>query len=125
MEDSQYAVEKGDVSVVGVNVHTMTDEDDTLLREIATSKIETWHSRATEIERFKRTRNTSLTGEALGDVAAAVAGSRNVIAPLIAALEASATIGEIATTMRSAAGMQADIFNHPLPLRGSGSRNVA
>src|SRR5271166_1025097 len=53
MEDSQYAVEKGDVSVVGVNIHRMTDEDDTLLREIATSKIETWHSRATEIERFK------------------------------------------------------------------------
>ena len=113
------------MSVVGVNIHRMTDEDDTLLREIATSKIETWHSHVTEIERFKRNRNTSLTCEALGDVAASVADSRNVIAPVIAALEASATMGEIATTMRCAAGMQTDIFNHPLPLRESGSRNVA
>ena len=48
MEDSQYAVEKGDVSVVGVNVHTMTDDSDTLLREIATSKIKTWHSHHNE-----------------------------------------------------------------------------
>jgi len=103
----------------------MADEDDTLLREIAASKIKTWHSRATEIERFKRERNSSLTCEALSDVAAAVAGSRNVIVPVVAALDASATIGEIATTMRSAFGIHADIFNHPLPLYESGSRDVA
>jgi methylmalonyl-CoA mutase cobalamin-binding domain/chain len=125
MEDSQHAVEKGDVSLVGVNVYTMADEDDTLLREIATSKIETWHSLTTEIERFKRTRNNSLAYEALGDVAAAVAGSRNVIASVIAALDASATIGEIATIMRSAVGTPADIFDHPLPLQDAGNRDVA
>ena len=45
MEDSQYAVEKGDVSVVGVNIHRMADKDDTLLRRVAASKIKTWHSR--------------------------------------------------------------------------------
>ena len=125
MEDSQHAVEKGDVSLVGVNVHTMADKDDTLLREIATSKIETWHSLTTEIERFKRNRNNSLAYEALGDVAATVAGSRNVIASVIAALDASATIGEIATIMRSAVGMPADIFDHPLPLQDAGNRDVA
>ena len=125
MEDSQRAVDKGDVSLVGVNVHTMADEDDTLLREIATSKIETWHSLTTEIERFKRNRNKSLAYEALGDVATAVAGSRNVIASVIAALDASATIGEIATIMRSAVGMPADIFDHPLPLQDAGNRDVA
>ena len=100
MEDSQYAVEKGDVSVVGVNIHRMTDKDDTLLARSRRRRSKTWHSHVTEIERFKRNRNTSLTCEALGDVAASVANSRNVIAPVIAALEASATMGEIATTMR-------------------------
>ena len=125
MEDSQYAVEKGDVSLVGVNIHSMADKDDTLLREIAASKIKTWHSRTTEIERFKRNRDIAMTCKALDEVAAAVVSSRNVIVPVIAALDAFATIGEIATTMRSAVGMQVDIFDHPSPLRDAGSRDVA
>jgi methylmalonyl-CoA mutase, N-terminal domain len=125
MEDSQYSVEKGDMSLVGVNVHRIAGEDDTLLQEIATSKIETWHSHTREIERFKRNRNIPMTCEALDRVAAAVAGSQNVIVPVIAALDASATIGEIATTMRSAVAMPADIFDHPLPRREAGDRHVA
>ena len=34
--DSHLSVEKREVSLVGVNVHTMAEEDDTLLRDVST-----------------------------------------------------------------------------------------
>ena len=125
MEASQRAVEKGDVALIGVNVHTLADKDDTLLRDIATSKIDTWHAHTKEIEQFKRQRNLSQLRETFERMAAAVAGSENLIPSVIEALDASATIGEIVTTMRWALGMPPDIFDHAVPNRPIGDRHVA
>jgi len=125
MEEAQYGVEKGELSVVGVNVHRMSDKDDTLLRGVATSKIETWHRHTATIERFKRERNIARLCAGLERVAVAAAGSENIVPAVIAALDASATIGEIATTMRSALRMPPDLFDHPLPNRSAGDRHVA
>jgi hypothetical protein len=68
-------------------------------------------------------------------VAAAVAGSENLVPRVIEALDASATIGEIVTTMRRALGMAPDIFDHAIsdqamtgqatPGHPSGARHVA
>jgi hypothetical protein len=58
-------------------------------------------------------------------VAKAVSGSENIVPAVIAALDASATIGEITSTMRLALGMPPDIFDHPLPQAGAGDRHVA
>jgi methylmalonyl-CoA mutase N-terminal domain/subunit len=124
MEDSQHSVEKSSISLVGVNVHTLTEQDDTLLRDIATAKIETWHRHTKTIERFKRERNIAKLCAGLDRVAAAVTGSANLIPPVIEALDACATIGEIVTTMRCALAMPADIFDHPLPGRETGDRDV-
>jgi len=67
------------------------------------------------IERFKRERNRAKLREGLEAVATATRGSDNIIPAVISALDASATLGEIATTMRSALGLPPDIFDHPLP----------
>ena len=125
MEDAQLGVEKGDVSLVGVNVHTMPEKDDTLLREVATAKIETWRGHTKKIEHFKRGRNTARLCDRLDAVAATVTASENLIPPVIEALDAAATIGEIVTTMRWALGMAPDIFDHPLPQREAGDQHVA
>jgi methylmalonyl-CoA mutase N-terminal domain/subunit len=125
MEDSQRVVEAGEASLVGVNIHAMSEEDDTLLRDVTTSKIETWHDHTRKIERFKRERDIPRTSDALDHIAATVTGSGNLIAAVIDALDADATIGEIVTTMRSALGMRADIFDHPLPVSHSDDRHVA
>lgn len=125
MEESQRGIEKGTAPVVGVNVHTLDDKDDKLLRDVVTSKIETWHRHTQKIERFKRERNSSRACNALDAIAATASGSGNLIPPIIDALDASATIGEIVTVMRSALGMPPDVFDHPLPNRGAGERHVA
>jgi methylmalonyl-CoA mutase, N-terminal domain len=125
MEDSQHDVEHGDISVVGVNVHQLAEQDDTLLRDIATAKIETWHRHTRTIEAFKRERDISRLCTGLDGVAVAAAGSANLIAAVIDALDASATIGEIVTTMRRALAMPPDMFDHPLPGPNVGARHVA
>lgn len=125
MEESQRSVEKGDMSIVGVNVHTLDEKDDKLLRDVATSKIETWHSHTEKIERFKRERNSAEVRQGLGGVAVATSGDANLIPPIVTALDASATIGEIVTVMRSALGMPPDLFDHPLPDGTRRQRHVA
>lgn len=125
MEAAQLNVEAGTMPVVGVNVHRMADKDDTLLRDLATSKIKSWHDHANAIEHFKRERNPAVLREGLEAVAAAVTNSGNLIPAVISALDASATIGEIATTMRSTLRMPPDIFDHPLPGRSTEDRHVA
>jgi len=125
MEENQLSVEKGESSLVGLNVHVMAAEDDTLLKEVTASKIEIWHSHTEKIEAFKRMRDVDRTCAALDRVAAAAAGSDNIVVAVIDALDADATIGEIVTTMRRALGMPKDIFDHPLPDATEENRHVA
>ena len=125
MEDAQHEVEKGELQVVGVNAHRIADEDDRLLREVTKSKIETWHRHTEAIEKFKRERNCSGLRPGLDGVAVAAAGSGNIVPAVISALDASATIGEIVTTMRSALGMPPDLFDHQVPGEIAVGRHVA
>ena len=125
MEAAQLGVESGAVPVVGVNVHRSPPEEDTLLREVATSKVNSWRDHARVIERFKRERDVAALRQGLDEVAAAATGSANLIPAVITALDASATIGEIATTMRSALRMPPDIFDHPLLSESTEDRHVA
>jgi methylmalonyl-CoA mutase, N-terminal domain len=83
------------------------------------------HRHTQKIERFKRERNSAELCEGLDRVAVAASGNANLIPPIIAALDASATIGEIATVMRSALGMPPDVFDHPLPDGATRQRHVA
>jgi methylmalonyl-CoA mutase, N-terminal domain len=125
MEAAQRAVEKGDVALIGVNVHALPEKDDRLLRDITTAKIETWHGHMSEIEQFKRRRDSAPLRVALHRVAAVVAGTENLVPRVIEALDASATIGEIVTTMRRALGIPPDIFDHATPDHPIGALHVA
>jgi len=124
MEDAQIGVETGATPVVGVNVHQVAQKDDTLLREVATSKIRDWRDHTEAIVRFKRERNVETLRNGLDKVAAAVGTSENLIPAVVAALDASATVGEISTTMRGALGSGPDIFDHDLP-GSTAERHVA
>ena len=125
MEDSHLSVENREVSLVGVNVHAMAEKDDTLLRDVSSSKIETWRNHTEEIIRFKRHRDIARTCGGLDSVTRAVQGSDNLVPAVIEALDGSATIGEIVTCMRRALGMPKDIFDHPLPQTDLKKRHVA
>src|SRR5271165_6719887 len=125
MEDSHLSVENREVSLVGVNVHAMAEKDDTLLRDVSSSKIETWRNHTEEIIRFKRHRDIARTCGGLDSVTRAVQGSDNLVPAVIEALDGSATIGEIVTCMRRALGMPNDIFDHPLPQTDLKKRHVA
>jgi len=115
MESAQIGVETGAVPVVGVNMHQVAEKDDTLLRDVATAKIRDWRDHTEAIERFKRERNVETLRNGLDKVAAAVRTSENLIPAVVAALDASATVGEISTIMRAALGAGPDGFDHALP----------
>jgi hypothetical protein len=107
-------------------VHRSAPEDDTLLRDVATSKIRSWADHTKAIELFKCGRDVAALREGLMEVAAAAKSSNNIVPTVISALDASATLGEIATTMRLALRLPPDIFDHPLPAGiGEDVRNVA
>lgn len=123
MEENQLAIAAGETTVVGVNVHVMSEDDDKLLRDVATAKIKTWHDHTDKIRRFKCERDIEKVCAGLRGVAQATSGTQNIIYAVIDALDASATIGEIVTTMRGALGMPRDVFDHELPQMEQ--RNVA
>ena len=112
MEDSHLKVEKGETPLVGVNVHAMAEKDDTLLRDVATSKIETWRGHIEEIASsepryrsgLRRARGRRARGRPIGP---------NLVVAVIEALDGSATIGEIVTSMRRALGRAATCSTIP------------
>ena len=81
MEAAQLGVESGAVPVVGVNVHRSPPEEDTLLREVATSKVNSWRDHARVIERFKRERDVAALRQGLDEVAAAATGQQTSSPP--------------------------------------------
>ena len=117
METNHMAVERGEASMVGVNVHRMAEADDTMLRDIASAKIETWHEHTAKIEAFKRTRDQDAARRGLAGIATATQGTDNLVEAIIAAFDAGATVGEITTTMRKTLGCPPDSFDHALPER--------
>jgi methylmalonyl-CoA mutase N-terminal domain/subunit len=111
MERYGQEVRSGERPVVGVNRFPMPAGEDTLLREMTERKIEPWRDWIETIRTWKK-------GRDLGAVRGALAVARNAAAdpgaellgPIIAALEADATTGEIAAAMRQACGLPGDPY---------------
>jgi methylmalonyl-CoA mutase N-terminal domain/subunit len=98
---AQLAVDSGQAVVVGVNKH-LTDK---------ASAIEVFHVdpqlEAQQVERVRqvrRARDTARWRAALDAVAAAAKSSDNLVPPIVTAVEAQATVGEIADTLRGVFG---------------------
>ena len=115
MESSHRMVEKGDIQLVGVNVHQMAEEDDTLLREQVSTKVSPAHHHTAKIEKFRRERDQKGVIRGLSSVLSAMKGSGNLVEAVVQAMDQQATVGEIVTAMRRSVGIASDAFDQPLP----------
>jgi methylmalonyl-CoA mutase N-terminal domain/subunit len=93
----QLAVESGEAHVVGVNVYT--DDEETPPIELPDfGGLEAEQKR--RLERVKATRDATVIRERLAAVAAAASGDDNLLPPIIDAVRARATVGEISGVLR-------------------------
>jgi methylmalonyl-CoA mutase N-terminal domain/subunit len=93
----QQALEKGDKKQVGVNVHTATDTDELEILRI---------SHQVELDQRERLgarragRDDSEVHRRLGEMVRAARGSGNMIEPMLHAVRAEATLGEICDALK-------------------------
>lgn len=101
---------------VGLNCHRIPEEEDTLLKEVAESKIEPYRERVERISAYKKARDTARMRSVLEALrqAAATEGP-DLMEPIIAAFEAGATMGEIAGMLRMGYGWSYDPLNMEEP----------
>ena len=105
-------IKEGEVAKVGLNVFQIPDHEDTLLKEVAEKKIEPCWGRIEKIKEFKKKRNQNQVKKVLTDCyQKAKIEDENLIYPIIAALKADATMGEIAGVMRMAYDYPYDPFD--------------
>jgi methylmalonyl-CoA mutase N-terminal domain/subunit len=109
-------VQDGSLPRVGVNVFTMPEEEDRMLREVAETKVEPCWDHVERIREFKRSRDPMRLGAALAELLE-VGKSRehSLMPPIVAAFEAEATLGEISGTLRLAYGLPYDPFGAMKP----------
>jgi methylmalonyl-CoA mutase N-terminal domain/subunit len=114
MVERSREVNDGRRRVVGVNVHQMPAEADTLLRDIAEKRIEPDYGIVDEIRAWRSKRDIREVVTALDELEAVARDpARNVTAAIVDALDANASVGECIGVMREAYGAPYD------PLRGS------
>ena len=102
----------GELPKVGLNCHQIPDEEDTLLKEVAETKIEPCWDHIEKIIEDKRRRDPEKIKSVL-QACRQVAGneSENLMFPIMDAFKAGATIGEISGAMRMA-------YNYPYDPHG-------
>jgi methylmalonyl-CoA mutase N-terminal domain/subunit len=109
MVERAHEVDSGLRPVVGVNVHKMAPEDDTILRDIAERRIEPVYEIGEEIRDWRPTRDQRAVVGALDRLEAVGRDeSANVIESIVEALEADCTIGECAGVLREVYGASYD-----------------
>ncbi len=104
-------IQEGDLSKVGLNCFQIPEEEDTLLRDVAESKFEPCWERIDQIKAHKKTRDMGRVKESLQECCEKTkTEGENLMAPLIQAFEAGATMGEITGVMRMAYDWPYDPF---------------
>jgi methylmalonyl-CoA mutase N-terminal domain/subunit len=91
----QMAVERGEEPVVGVNVHEVEEDEPEVFRPDAGARDEV----LADLERVRAERDGARVEAALGALGECAAGSGNLIEPMLAAVTAYATIGEVCATL--------------------------
>jgi methylmalonyl-CoA mutase N-terminal domain/subunit len=111
MERYAREIREGTLAKVGVNRHRIPAEEDTLLREVAERKVQPCRERIERIRDFKRSRDLKRVRDSLSRLREA-AGTKgeNLMPPIIRAMEAGASMGEIAGVMRITYGFPYDPF---------------
>jgi methylmalonyl-CoA mutase N-terminal domain/subunit len=110
-------IQTGAVARVGVNTCQIPEEQDTILRDVVETRIEPCLDRIERVREFKKTRDQDRVRTALGQLrSATVKPAASLMEPLLSALEADATLGELSGAMRMAYGMPYDpLSNTPAP----------
>ena len=98
---AQLAIDSGAAVVVGVNKYA-TDDSSTIEVFRVDPQLEV--QQVQRVQQVRQGRSDSAWRASLDAVRAAAAGSDNLVPPIIAAVEAHATVGEIADTLRSVFG---------------------
>ncbi len=98
----QKRVESGERVVVGVNRYQVEEEAAAVILRLDPARERLLIER---LEQFRNSRNGELAGEALNRVRDAAAASKNLMPPVLDALEARATLGEIADALRTVFGV--------------------
>lgn len=112
MERQSQNVATGREQVVGVNVHQMPEEDDTMLRDLTDSKFPPCKDHIERIKAYKESRDQSRLQAGLKPVLeASKSGEGNLLALTVDAFEAGATMGEISGAFRMGCGLAYDPFN--------------
>lgn len=105
------AVNDGSVRIVGLTDFRIPAEDDVLLREVSEEKIPPAVHHIDTVKRFKAERDLGAARGALHGVREAAADpAADLMGPIIDALRAKATLGEIAGTLRVAYGQPFDPY---------------
>jgi methylmalonyl-CoA mutase N-terminal domain/subunit len=100
-------VAEGRLHKVGVNCFQVPAEEDTLLRDIVEQKFEPAHEHIEKVKRFRLERDQGAVDDSLRRVLErAKEPQPNLMYPIMEALEADATMGEIAGILRVA-------YDHP------------
>ncbi|AKU17489.1 acyl-CoA mutase large subunit family protein [Luteipulveratus mongoliensis] len=98
----QTALEKGDKKVVGVNVHTESLADELEIMRVS-HEVETEQVRA--LAERKAGRDNAAVESALATMCDVARGEGNMIEPMLAAVRAEATMGEICNALRDVWGV--------------------
>jgi methylmalonyl-CoA mutase N-terminal domain/subunit len=107
-------VQDGTRRMVGANCHMLPPEEDTMLRDIASVRIEPYYGVIDEVVEWKSRRDMPTVLRALDRLESAGRDTTcNLMPDLVAALEADVTMGEAAGVLREAYGYPYD------PLHGT------
>ena len=103
---AQLAIDSGEAVVVGVNQYTSADPDRI---EVFTLDPALERAQIERVQALRARRDTARWSAALAGVSSAARGIDNLVPPLIAAVEACATVGEIADTLRAVFGEHKEV----------------
>src|SRR5581483_3958686 len=101
----QQQIDRGEKTVVGVNRYQAPEERPPELLRVP---MEVEARQRERVRRVKRERNATAAREALGRVRDAAQGGENLMPPLVAAVKALCTVGEISDVYREVFGVYRD-----------------
>jgi methylmalonyl-CoA mutase N-terminal domain/subunit len=105
--DAQRAIDSGAAQVVGVNAFVTEDHAPIPLLELNPG-VEP--SQISRVRALRESRDAGAWRAAIDAVAAAASGGANLVPPVIAAVEARATLGEISDTLRGVFGEHRELL---------------
>ncbi|HYV78744.1 MAG TPA: methylmalonyl-CoA mutase family protein [Streptosporangiaceae bacterium] len=123
MDRHSRAVQSGELRIVGVNEHVIAPEDDRFLRDIAEQRFEPDYAQVESIRAWRPTRGGVPLQAGLERVRDASADpDADLMGPIVAALDADATIGEITGCLREGLGLPGDPFEFAARRQPPGTR---